>query len=115
MKSLRMIHLVVGVLAAIPVALIAETLVLSPLQNAECVRVERLGENLKESLETYRQAHGSYPDLIQAVASPSWPQNAMVYNHVGSGYEVSFQGRWYCFTLSVSNNGARCHSRLKAR
>jgi type II secretory pathway pseudopilin PulG len=110
-----MIHLVVGVLAAILVALIAGTLVLSPLQNAERARIERLRENLKESLETYRQANGSYPDSLQAVASPSWPQKGVVYNHIGSGYEVSFEGRWYSFALSVSNSGARCDSRLKAR
>jgi type II secretory pathway pseudopilin PulG len=110
-----MIHLVVGVLAAVPVALIAATLVLSPLQNAECSRIERLGEDLKDSLESYRQAHGSYPSSLQAVASPSLPQNGMVYKQMGSGYDVSFRGRWYDFTLSVSNNGARCDSRLKAR
>ena len=115
MKPLRMIHLVVGVLAFVPVAWIAATLVLSPLQNAECSRIGKLGEDLKHSLETYRQAHGAYPDSLKDLASPSLPQNGTVYKHMGSGYEFSFQGRWYDYRLSVSNNGAHCNSELKAR
>ena len=115
MKPLRMINVVVGILAVVPIAWIAATLVLSPLQNAECSRIGKLGEDLKDSLEIYRQAHGSYPDSLQALASPSLPQIGTVYKHMGSGYEFSFQGRWYDYRLSVSNNGAHCDSEIKAR
>jgi hypothetical protein len=102
-------------LGRFPVVWIAATLVSSSLQDAECSRIGRWGTDLKDSLETYRQAHGSYPDSLQALSSPNLTQIGTVYTRMDSGYEFAFQGRWYDYRLSVSNHGVHCHSTLKAR
>jgi hypothetical protein len=99
MKPLRMVHFVIGVLAVVLIALVAAMMVLSPLQNSECARIERLGEALRDKLETYRQVHGAYPDSLQAVDFPNRPLKRMSYTHRGSGYEISVQGRWYDYTF----------------
>jgi type II secretory pathway pseudopilin PulG len=115
MKPLRMVKFVAGVLAAVLVAMIAAPFVLSSFRNEEWSRIERLGQDVKASLESYRHTHGAYPDSLQALASLSLPQNGAIYKRVGSGYEFSFEGRWYDYRLSVSNNGDGWDSSLKAR
>ena len=110
MKPRRAIHLIFGILAAVPLALIAASLVLTPLQNAESRRIESLGSELQQSLEAFRQEQGYYPDSLQAVIARRSPQ----YKRTDSGYELSYSGWWCHYTLFVSNNGASV-SKLIAR
>ena len=123
MKPLRAIHVIFGILAIVPLVLIAASLVLTPLQNAESSRVESLGSELQQSLEAYHQGQGHYPDsLLQAVTAGRSPQTPeaqpdlreVTYKRTNSGYELSYKGRWCHYTLSVSNNGASV-SKLIAR
>ena len=51
MKPFRVVHLIFGVLALIPLLLIAAALVLPPFQNAESSRIEGLQKHLQEQLE----------------------------------------------------------------
>jgi len=112
MKPLRVIHLTFGILATVLLVLIAAALVLGPLQNAQSSRIEDLGSKLQQSVETYRQAQGHYPDsLLQAITATSSPQRLaaesdaqkMAYRRTDSGYELSYKGWWYHYTVSVSN------------
>ena len=122
MKPFRAIHLLFGILAVIPLAYIAAALVLPPFQHAESSRIEGLEARLERTLEAYRQARGHYPDsLQQALAVANSPHEVrvesdvrkMVYSHTDSGYELSYTGRWYSFTLSVSNDSKGGWSRAR--
>lgn len=119
MRPLRTIHVAAGVLAFVLAALMGSgivlALVLSPLQNAECSRIETSASDLKHQLETYRRAHGSYPDSLPGVALADSFRNRVVYQHTASSYEVSVKGRWHEYMLSVSNNGACSSSTLQPR
>jgi len=124
MKPFRIIRLLFGVLALVLLASIAAALLLPPFQNAEFLRIEALQTKLQQRLEAYRQAEGHYPDsLLQALTVTNLPRGLraqsdirkMRYNRTESGYEVSYKGRWYHYTLSVSNNGASIVSKTTAR
>jgi hypothetical protein len=124
MKPFRIIHFLFGVLASVPLVMIAAALVLSPFQNAESSRIEGLQTELQQSLEAYRQARGHYPDsLLQALTMTNCPRELraqsdmrkMTYKHTEAGYDVSYNGRWYHSTLSVSNNGASIVSKTTAK
>ena len=123
MKPLRIIHLVFGVLALVPLLLIAAALVLPTFQNAESSRIEGLQEGLQRKLEAYRYARGHYPDSLERLTFTNSPQEIpaqpdlrkMTYRHSESSYELSYRGRWYHYTLSVSNNGTSSVSKMTAR
>ncbi len=102
MKLRRSVHVMFGGLAALPLALIAASLVLTPLQNAESRRIESLGSESQQKLEAFRKEHGHYPDSLPAVTAGRSPQ----YRRTDSGYELSYKGWWCHYALSVSNNGA---------
>ena len=118
MKPLRIIHLLFGLLAVIPVAYLASALILPPFQSAESLRIESLAAQVGRSVETYHQARGHYPDTIEQALTlagtprglPAEPEiRKMGYSHTDCGFEFSYTGRWYRYTLKVTNdsNGNR--------
>lgn len=123
MKPFRIVHMVFGALAAVPLLWLAAALVLPPFRDAEMSRIEGLQACLERKLEAYRGTAGHYPDSLQALAFTNSPQEfraqsdakRMTYSRMDSGYQLSYEGFWYNYTLSVSNNGADVFQRTKAR
>ena len=125
MRPLRIIHLIFGVLALVPLLLIGAALVLPAFQNAESSRIEGLQACVRSKLEAYRYAKGNYPDTLQALSFTNSPREIraqpdlgkMTYNHSNSGYELAYTGRWYHYhySLSVSNNGVSTETKFTAK
>jgi type II secretory pathway pseudopilin PulG len=123
MKPFRIVQMLFGVFATLLLLLIAAGWLLPPFQNAENSRIEGLQNYLERALDEYRNAKGSYPDSLQALAFTYSPQEVraqsdmkkMSYIRKDSGYQLSFKGFWYDYTLSVSNNGSYVFQSAKAR
>ena len=123
MKSLRGIHFVFGVLALILLLWIATAIVLPPFQEAERSRIEEMRQELQQKLGAYHEAKGHYPDSTDSLpftnsrqGTRSQPKLREVkYRRADAGYELSYAGRWYNYTLSVSSNGASSIERMTAR
>ena len=123
MKPLRIIHVLFGTFALVPLLVIGATMVLSVYQNADLSRVEGLQAFFRKELQVYHEAKGYYPDSLQALTFTNSPQKFLAqpnlrrttYRRTDSGYELSCRGWWCRSTLSVSNNGAWSESAVTAR
>lgn len=123
MKPLRVVHFVFGVLVFVLLVFLAGALLFIPFQNAEISRGEGLERCLQRELAKYHNATGHYPSTLTALtfadsndANLLRPRLRKVsYRATVSGYFLSFKGWWYCFTLSISDNGVREASTMTAR
>lgn len=123
MKLRPFIHFIFGILALVALIWIAVTLLSTPLKNAEIRRSEALKSSLQTQLEGYRSAQGQYPrsltelkftNALEEIPERHDLQNC-AYRPADSGYELSHTGRWYQWTLLVSNYGASIEWTLSAR